>query len=141
MNLGTWRDKRSARLSMIRGRRQKHYTIRQRLEILRELELPGSRVVEVSEQYGVHPRTLYRWKKELKQEGEETLEGRLFELSLRAEELERENQMLKDTLIPGSLSELNLRANELERENQILKDTVISLSQDIMLLKKKMSLV
>jgi len=117
--------------------RWKHYTTWQRLAILRELELPGSRVTEVSEQYGVHPRTLYRWKKELKQEGEEFLEEDLSELSLKVEELERENQVLKGTMTSGNLPELSLRVKELEKENQILKDTVISLSKDLMLLKKR----
>jgi transposase-like protein len=96
-------------LKMTEGKQRKHYTIRQKLEILREWESAGSRSV-VSERYGVHSRTLYRWKKKLRQGGDEFLEG--------------------------SLSELSLRVEELERENQVLKDTVISLSQDLMLLKK-----
>ena len=135
MNLKNWRDKKSARLSMTRH--QKHYTIRQKLEVLRELELPGSSVAAVSEKYGVLSRTLRRWKQGLMKEGEVFLEGSLFELSLKVEELGRENQVLKDTLTSGDLSELNQRANELEKENQILKDVVISLSQDLMLLKKR----
>ena len=137
MNLKNWRDKKSARPAMMRSRHRKHYTIRQKLEVLRELELPGSSVVAVSEKYEIHPRTLRRWKQGLMKEGEVFLEGSLFELSLRVEELGRENQVLKDTITSGNLSELNQRANELERENQILKDTVISLSQDLMLLKKR----
>jgi len=135
MNLKNWRDKKSARLSKMRH--QKHYTIRQKLEVLRELELPGNSIVAVSEKYGVLPRTLRRWKQGLMKEGEVFLEGSLFELSLKVEELGRENQVLKDTMTSGDLSELNQRANELERENQILKDVVISLSRDLMLLKKR----
>jgi TolA-binding protein len=71
--------------------------------------------------------------------GEEFLEEDLSELSLKVEELERENQMLKGTMTSVNLHELNLRVKELEKENQILKDTVISLSKDLTLLKKKIN--
>ena len=131
----------SVQPAITRGSRRKHYTTLQRLAILREWELPETRLAAVSERYGVSPTTLCRWKKRLRKKGEEFLEEGLPELGLRLGELERENQILKDTVIPGNLPELNLRVKELEKENQILKDTVISLSQDLMLLKKKINQV
>jgi len=129
-------DMMSVQPTMIRGSRWKHYTTLQRLAILREWELPETRLAAVSERYGISPKTLCRWKKGLRKAGEEFLEEDLSELSLKAEELERENQILKDTMTSGNLPELNLRVKELEKENHILKDTVISLSKDLMLLKK-----
>jgi transposase-like protein len=113
----------------------------QRLAILREWELPETRLAAVSERYGISPMTLCRWKKGLRKVGEEFLEEDLSELSLKVDELERENQILKDTITPGNLPELNLRVKELEKENQILKDMVILLSKDLMLLKKKINQV
>jgi hypothetical protein len=43
--------------------------------------------------------------------------------------------------LKGGRAKPNPRVKELERENQRLKDTVILLSQDLMLLKKRMNLV
>ena len=131
----------SVQQAIIRSSRWKHYTTLQRLAILREWELPETRLAAVSERYGISPTTLCRWKKRLRKAGEEFLEEDLSELKLKVEELERENQILKDTVTLGNLPELNLRVRELEKENQILKDTVISLSKDLMLLKKKMNQV
>jgi transposase-like protein len=104
-------DMMSAQPAITRSSRWKHYTTSQRLAILREWELPETRLAAVSERYGISPTTLCRWKKRLRKVGEEFLEE--------------------------DLSELKLKVEELERENQILKDTVISLSKDLMLLKKK----
>jgi transposase-like protein len=132
-------DMMSAQPAITRSSRWKHYTTLQRLAILREWELPETRLAAVSERYGISPTTLCRWKKRLRKTGEEFLEEDLSELSLKVGELERENQMLKNTMTSGNLPELNLRVGELEKENQILKDTVISLSKDLTLLKKKIN--
>jgi transposase-like protein len=104
----------SVQLTTLEGKQRKKFTARQRLEILREWDSTGNGV-EVSLRYGIHPMTLYRWKKRLEQGAAEFLKG--------------------------SRSKPNPRVKELERENQRLKDTVILLSQDLMLLKKKMNLV
>jgi hypothetical protein len=59
--------------------------------------------------------TLYRWKKRLEQGAAEFLKG--------------------------GRAKPNPEVKELQRENQKLKDTVTLLSQELMLLKKKMNLV
>lgn len=92
----------SAQPTIIRGSRWKYYTTLQRLAILREWELPETRLAAVSERYGISPTTLYRWKKGLRKKGEEFLEEGLPELGTRLEELERENQMLKNTMTSGT---------------------------------------
>lgn len=70
---------------------------------------------QVSRRHGIHPLTLYRWKKRLEQGAAEFLKG--------------------------TRSKPNPEVKELQRENQKLKDTVTLLSQELMLLKKKMNLV
>jgi transposase-like protein len=101
-------------LTTMGERQRRKFTARQKLEILREWESVGNGV-EVSQRYGIHPMTLYRWRKRLEQGAAEFLKG--------------------------TRSRLNPEVKELQRENQRLKDTVTLLSQELMLLKKKMNLV
>ena len=58
---------------------------------LREWESTGNGV-EVSRRYGIHPMTLYRWKKRLEQGAAEFLKGSRSKPNPRVKELERENQ-------------------------------------------------
>jgi transposase-like protein len=104
----------SIQLTTIEGKQRKKFTARQRLDILREWDSTGNGV-EVSRRYGIHPMTLYRWRKRLEQGAVEFLKG--------------------------TRSKPNPQVRELQRENQNLKDTVTLLSQELMLLKKKMNLV
>ncbi|MGO8821256.1 MAG: transposase [Desulfomonilaceae bacterium] len=104
----------SVQLTTVEGKQRKKFTANQRLEILREWDATGNGV-EVSRRHGIHPLTLYRWKKRLEQGAAEFLKG--------------------------TRSKPNPEVKELQRENQKLKDTVTLLSQELMLLKKKMNLV
>jgi transposase-like protein len=101
-------------LTMTGERQRKRFTARQKLEILREWESTGNGV-DVSRRHGIHPMTLYRWRRRLEQGAAEFLKG--------------------------TRSKPNPEVKELQRENQRLKDTVTLLSQELMLLKKKMNLV
>jgi transposase-like protein len=104
----------SVQLTTVEGKQRKKFTANQRLEILREWDSSGNGA-EVSRRHGIHPLTLYRWKKRLEQGAAEFLKG--------------------------TRSKPNPEVKELQRENQKLKDTVTLLSQELMLLKKKMNLV
>ena len=69
----------------------------------------------VAERHGIHPMTLYRWRKRLETGAAEFLKG--------------------------TRPRVDPRMRELEQENQKLRDTVTLLSQELMALKKKMNLV
>ena len=99
----------SVQLTTIQAKQRKKFTASQRLEILREWDSTGNGV-EVSRRNGIHPLTLYRWKKRLEQGAAEFLKG--------------------------TRAKPNPQVKELQRENQNLKDTVTLLSQELMLLKK-----
>jgi transposase-like protein len=96
------------------GKNRKRFTANRKLEILREWEAGGNGV-EVAQRNGIHPMTLYRWKRRLEEGAAEFLKG--------------------------SRPRTNPRIRDLEKENRNLKETVTLLSQELMLLKKRMNLV
>jgi transposase-like protein len=104
----------SVQLTPMERKRRKRFTPQQKLSILREWEASGNGV-EVAERHGIHPMTLYRWRKRLETGAAEFLKGRR--------------------------PRVDPRMRELEQENQKLRDTVTLLSQELMALKKKMNLV
>jgi transposase-like protein len=104
----------SVQLTPAEGKRRKRFTPQQKLLILREWEASGNGV-EVAERHGIHPMTLYRWRKRLETGAAEFLKG--------------------------TRPRVDPRMRELEQENQKLRDTVTLLSQELMALKKKMNLV
>lgn len=104
----------SVQLTPVERKQRKRFTARQKLEILREWEATGNGVA-VAETHGIHPMTLYRWRKRLDQGAAEFLKG--------------------------TRPRVDPRMRELEKENQKLRDTVTLLSQELMALKKKMNLV
>ena len=104
----------SVQLTPVEGKRRKRFTGQQKLAILREWEASGNGV-EVAERHGIHPMTLYRWRKRLETGAAEFLKG--------------------------TRPRVDPRMRELEQENQKLRDTVTLLSQELMALKKKMNLV
>ena len=104
----------SVELTPVERKRRKRFTPQQKLSILREWEASGNGV-EVAERHGIHPMTLYRWRKRLETGAAEFLKG--------------------------TRQRVDPRMRELEQENQKLRDTVTLLSQELMALKKKMNLV
>jgi len=104
----------SVQLTPVERKRRKRFTPQQKLSILREWEASGNGV-EVAERHGIHPMTLYRWRKRLESGAAEFLKG--------------------------ARPRVDPRMRELEQENQKLRDTVTLLSQELMALKKKMHLV
>ena len=55
----------SVQLTQVEKKRRKRFTAQQKLEILREWEATGNGV-EVAERHGIHPMTLYRWRRDLR---------------------------------------------------------------------------
>ena len=104
----------SVQLTPVERKRRKRFTAQQKPAILREWETSGNGV-EVAERHGIHPMTLYRWRKRLETGAAEFLKG--------------------------TRPRVDPRMRELEQENQKLRDTVTLLSQELMALKKKMNLV
>ena len=104
----------SVQLTPVERKRRKRFTPQQKLSILREWEASGNGV-EVAERHGIHPMTLYRWRKRLETGAAEFLKW--------------------------TRPRVDPRMRELEQENQKLRDTVTLLSQELMALKKKMNLV
>ena len=99
----------SVQLTPVGRKRRKRFTPQQKLAILREWEASGNGV-EVAERHGIHPMTLYRWRKRLETGAAEFLKG--------------------------TRPRVDPRMRELEQENQKLRDTVTLLSQELMALKK-----
>lgn len=104
----------SVQLTPLERKQRKRFTAQQKLEILREWEATGNGV-SVADRHGIHPMTLYRWRKRLETGAVEFLRG--------------------------TRPKVDPRMRELERDNQKLRDTVTLLSQELMALKKKMNLV
>jgi transposase-like protein len=87
----------STELRMEELNKPRKYTVEQKLGILREWEKRGNGV-EIAKQYGLHPYTLYRWKKRLEQGAREWLKGSKPKKALALKRLEEENRQLKETL-------------------------------------------
>jgi transposase-like protein len=104
----------SVQLTPVERKQRKRFTAQQKLAILREWEASGNGV-EVAERHGIHPMTLYRWRKRLETGAAEFLKG--------------------------TRPRVDPRMRDLEQENQKLRETVTLLSQELMALKKKMNLV
>ncbi len=94
--------------------KRRKFTPQQKLKILKEWEANGNGI-EVAEKYQIHPQTLYRWKKALEQGAQVFLSGK------------------KPRVDP--------RIRKLEKENQRLKEALALQTQELMLLKKEMTLV
>ena len=95
-------------------RKARRLTPEQKLQILKEWEQSGNGV-ELAQRYQLHPHTLYRWKRALEQGAQ--------------------------TYLKGTRPKVNPEMKHLRDENQKLKETVTLLSQELMLLKKRMNLV
>ena len=104
----------SVQLTPVENKKRRRFTPQQKLEILKEWEATGNGV-EVAQRHGIHPMTLYRWRKRLEQGAAEFLKG--------------------------ARSKVDPRIRELERENAKLKEALALQAQELMLLKKKMNLV
>lgn len=104
----------SVQLMTPNQRKARRLSPEQKLQIIKEWDQSGNGV-EVAQKYQIHPHTLYRWK----------------------QALERGAQ----TYLKGTRPKVDPEVKALRNENQKLKETVTLLSQELMLVKKRMNLV
>ena len=79
------------------GAKRRRYTREFKLEALRLAQQPGATATSVAEELGVNPESLYRWKRELKDDPEQSFPGHgsLKARDKELEQLRRENARLK----------------------------------------------
>jgi transposase-like protein len=104
----------SVQLMTPNQRKARRLTPEQKLQILKEWEQSGNGV-EMAQKHQIHPHTLYRWKKAMEQGAQ--------------------------TYLKGTRPKVDPEVKQLRIENQKLKETVTLLSQELMLVKKRMNLV
>jgi transposase-like protein len=96
--------------------KRKRYTAEEKVKILRELLEDGKQISQVAEKYGLPPNNIFKWRKQLFEEGLQVFQ-------------------IKRTDISGKAEERKIAALE-EKVKQ--KDEVIAeLAEELLALKKK----
>jgi len=96
--------------------KRKRYTAEEKVKILRELLEEGKQISQVAEKYGLSPNNIFKWRKQLFEEGLQVFQ-------------------IKRTDISGKAEERKIAALE-EKVKQ--KDEVIAeLAEELLALKKK----
>jgi len=96
--------------------RRKRYTAEEKVKILREVLEDGKQISQVAENYGLSPNNIFKWRKQLFEEGLQTFQ-------------------IKRTDISGKADERKITALE-DRIKQ--KDEIIAeLAEELLALKKK----
>lgn len=99
--------------AMNQVQRRRRWTFLQKLRVAQEASFPGMTVTSVAQKYGMAPSQLFRWRKLLRNAGQEIVsasengftDGELRELKRRVRDLERllgratlENEILRETV-------------------------------------------
>ena len=66
--------------------RRKRYTAEEKVKILREVLEDGKQISQVAEKYGLSPNNIFKWRKQLFEEGLQTFRVKRPEISGKAEE-------------------------------------------------------
>jgi len=66
--------------------RRKRYTAEEKVKILREVLEDGKQISQVAEKYGLSPNNIFKWRKQLFEEGLQTFQVKRPEISGKAEE-------------------------------------------------------
>jgi len=66
--------------------KRKRYTAEEKAKILRELLEEGKSVSEVADKYELHPNCIFKWRKQLLEEGKETFKIKRADISSKAKE-------------------------------------------------------
>ena len=66
--------------------RRKRYTADDKIRILREVLEDGKSISQVSEKYGLSPNNIFKWRKQLFEEGSHTFQIKRADISGKAEE-------------------------------------------------------
>ena len=66
--------------------RRKRYTAEEKVKILREVLEDGKQISQVAEKYGLSPNNIFKWRKQLFEEGLQTFQIKRTDISGKAEE-------------------------------------------------------
>ncbi|MDR0302192.1 MAG: transposase [Treponema sp.] len=66
--------------------KRKRYTAEEKVKILRNVLEDGKSISQVAEQYGLHPNNIFKWRKQLFEEGVQTFQIKRSDISGKAEE-------------------------------------------------------
>ncbi len=66
--------------------RRKRYTAEEKVKILREVLEDGKQISQVAEKYGLSPNNIFKWRKQLFEEGVQTFQVKRPDISGKAEE-------------------------------------------------------
>ena len=66
--------------------KRKRYTPEEKAKILREVVEDGKPVSEVAEKYELHPNCIFKWRKQLLEEGKQTFQIKRKDISNKAKE-------------------------------------------------------
>jgi transposase len=66
--------------------RRKRYTAEEKVKILREVLEEGKQISQVAEKYGLSPNNIFKWRKQLFEEGIQTFQIKRADISGKAEE-------------------------------------------------------
>ena len=97
---------------------RKRYTAEEKAKILREVLEDGKSVSEVSEKYGLHPNNIFKWRKQLLEEGKQAFIIKRSDISRKAEER---------------------RVTALEEKIRQKDEVIAELAEELLALKKKNS--
>jgi len=66
--------------------KRKRYTAEEKVKILREVLEDGKQISQVAEKYGLSPNNIFKWRKQLFEEGLQTFQIKRADISGKAEE-------------------------------------------------------
>jgi transposase-like protein len=66
--------------------KRKRYTAEEKVKILREVLEDGKQISQVAEKYGLSPNNIFKWRKQLFEEGVQTFQIKRADISGKAEE-------------------------------------------------------
>ena len=66
--------------------KRKRYTAEEKIKILREVLEEGKSISQVADHYGLHPNNIFKWRKQLFEDGVKTFQIKRSDISGKAEE-------------------------------------------------------
>ena len=89
---------------------RKRYTAEEKIKILREVLEEGKSISQVADHYGLHPNNIFKWRKQLFEDGVKTFQIKRSDISGKAEERRitalEEKLKQKDEVIAELVEEL-----------------------------------
>jgi len=75
---------------------RKRYTAEEKIKILRELQEDGKSISQVSEEYGIHPNNIFKWRKQHLEMGVQGFQTRRKDITAKAKD--RKIAVLEDKI-------------------------------------------